>query len=296
MAKSYYFDTIASSEILDKERAIRNTERGFLNKINNMFIYSGLPDTIPARFLELYLQTRGNCFITEVEGNLYAFVGGLGGEPDPYYQPTLYTVANPALKFSKNLKIGEEGILCRNDMLMLGLMPVIHKYSVLLVENLLSFRVAAINTRIAFVMDATDDNAYESAKEYLKQVEEGRLGVISSDDLFSHINVNPAAVHDRCIIDLIELHQYIIAQLYSEIGIPDNYNMKRERLTSAEAEMQQTKPAVSLEDMYVERCIFCDAVNEKYGTNIRVELNERWENKDGDTERSDSGIQDKRDI
>ena len=296
MSKSYYFDTIASSEIVDKERAIRNTERGFLNKINNMFIYSGLPETIPARFLELYLQTRGNCFVTEVDDKLYAFVGGLGGEPDPYYQPTIYTVANPALKFSKNCKIGEEGILCRNDMLMLGLMPVIHKYSVLLVENLLSFRVAAINTRIAFVMDATDDNAYESAKEYLKQVEEGRLGVISSDDLFSHINVNPGSVHDRCIIDLIELHQYITAQLYSEIGIPDNYNMKRERLTSAEAEMQQTKPAVSLEDMYVERCIFCDAINAKYGTNIRVEMNERWENKDGDTERSDSGLQDERDI
>ena len=296
MAKSYYFDTVASSELIDKERAIMNTERWFLNKINNMFVYSGLPNSIPARFLELYLQTRGNCFITKVDDKLYSFVGGLGGEPDPYYQPTIYTVANPALKFSKNLKIGEEGILCRNDMLMLGLMPVIHKYSVLLVENLLSFRVAAINTRISFIIDAMDDAAAESAKEFLKQIENGNLGVINSDDLFSKVNVNPGSVHDRCIVDLIELHQYITAQLYSEIGIPDNYNMKRERLTSAEAEMQQNKPAVSLEDMYVERCIFCDQVNEMYGTNIRVEINNRWENDNGDTERSNSELSDKRDI
>lgn len=289
MSKSYYFDTIASSELVDKERAILNTERAFLNKINNMFVYTGLPETIPPRFLELYLQTRGNCFVTEVEGKLYAFVGGLGGEPDPYYQPTMYTVANPALNFSKVMKIGEEGILCRNDLLMLGLMPVIHKYSVLLVENLLSFRLASINTRVSFIIDATDDAAAESAKEYLKQIEEGKLGVIASDDMFSHINVNPAAVHDRCIVDLIELHQYILSQFYSEIGIADNYNMKRERLTSEEAHMQNNKPAISLEDMYVERCDFCDKINEKYGLNIRVEKNERW-NSDGDLETSDSGL------
>lgn len=289
MSKSYYFDTIASSELVDKERAILNTERSFLNKINNMFVYTGLPETIPPRFLELYLQTRGNCFVTEVEGKLYAFVGGLGGEPDPYYQPTMYTVANPALNFSKVMKIGEEGILCRNDLLMLGLMPIIHKYSVLLVENLLSFRLASINTRVSFIIDATDDAAAESAKEYLKQIEEGKLGVIASDDMFSHINVNPAAVHDRCIVDLIELHQYILSQFYSEIGIADNYNMKRERLTSEEAHMQNNKPAISLEDMYVERCDFCDKINEKYGLNIRVEKNERW-NSDGDLETSDSGL------
>lgn len=289
MSKSYYFDTIASSELVDKERAILNTERSFLNKINNMFVYTGLPETIPPRFLELYLQTRGNCFVTEVEGELYAFVGGLGGEPDPYYQPTLYTVANPALNFSKVMKIGEEGVLCRNDLLMLGLMPIIHKYSVLLVENLLSFRLASINTRVSFIIDATDDAAAESAKEYLKQIEEGKLGVIASDDMFSHINVNPAAVHDRCIVDLIELHQYILSQFYSEIGIADNYNMKRERLTSEEAHMQNNKPAISLEDMYVERCDFCDKINEKYGLNIRVEKNERW-NSDGDLETSDSGL------
>ena len=289
MSKSYYFDTIASSELVDKERAILNTERSFLNKINNMFVYTGLPETIPPRFLELYLQTRGNCFVTEVEGKLYAFVGGLGGEPDPYYQPTMYTVANPALNFSKVMKIGEEGVLCRNDLLMLGLMPIIHKYSVLLVENLLSFRLASINTRVSFIIDATDDAAAESAKEYLKQIEEGKLGVIASDDMFSHINVNPAAVHDRCIVDLIELHQYILSQFYSEIGIADNYNMKRERLTSEEAHMQNNKPAISLEDMYVERCDFCDKINEKYGLNIRVEKNERW-NSDGDLETSDSGL------
>ena len=78
-----------------------------------------------------------------------------------------------------------------------------------------------------------------------------------------------------------------------ELGIADNYNMKKERLTSTEANMMDNKPAVSLEDMYVERCIFCDRINEMYGTNIRVRINERWDS-NADSEGSDSRIQDKR--
>lgn len=274
---SKYYNNIAVNEIMDKSKAISHFLIGMLNKTNNIFEYTGLPETLKSKFLELYLQTGGNCFVTEVEGNLYTFQGGLGGEPDVYYQPTIYTVANPALKFNKNLKINEEGVLCRNDTLMLGLKPVLLKYGGLIVENLISFRVAAINTRIQTIIDATDDSAYSSAQEYLRKIENGDLSVIASDDLFSKIHVNPASSHDRCIVDLIELNQYLLSQLYAEIGIADNYNMKRERLTSDEAQMIKDKPAVSLENMFEERCMFCDAINKMYGTNIKVNINERWD-------------------
>ena len=272
-----FYNDIAVDEIVDKEKALRHFVISMLNKTNNIFQYTGLPKTIPAKFLELYLQTGGNCFVTEVEGELYAFQGGLGGEPDEYYQPTIFTVANPHLKFSKNLKINEEGILCRNDTMMLGLRPVLLKYGTLIVENLISFRVAAINTRIQTIIDASDDAAFDSANEYIKKIEEGKLSVIASDDLFSKIHVNPASAHDQCIVQLIELNQYLLSQLYAEIGIADNYNMKRERLTQQEAEMIKDKPAISLENMFEERCMFCDAINNKYGTNIKVTINERWD-------------------
>lgn len=294
MSRDYFFDKIAQPQLMNKELAIRNTEIGILNKINNIFEYEGLPPTLVSRFLELFLQTGGHCTVTDVpEVGLVAFQGGWGGKPDMYYQPTKYIVANPGLNFYKELTIGEDCVLCRNDMLTLGLMPVIHKYSVLLVENLISFRIAAINSRVQFIINAKDDAAAASAKEFLEQVEDGELGVITSDDFMDTIEINPGAQHEKHISELISLHQYILSQLYMELGIADNYNMKKERLTSAEANMMDNKPAVSLEDMYVERCIFCDRINEMYGTNIRVRINERWAN-NADSEGSDSGIQDER--
>lgn len=284
-----FYNDITFDEIINKEKALSNFVKGMINKTNNIFQYTGLPKTIPPRFLELYLQMGGQCFITKYNDKLYAFQGGLGGEPDEYYQPTIYTVANPALKFFKNCRIGEEGILCRNDTMMLGLKPVILKYGILIVENLVSFRVAAINTRIQTIIDASDDTAYESALKYIKDIEEGKLSAISSGDLFDKIHVNPASSHDQCIIQLIELNQYLLSQLYAEIGIADNYNMKRERLTEVEADMIKDKPVISLENMFEERCTFCDSINELYGTNIKVYINERWDENDDDLKGSFAG-------
>lgn len=286
-----FYNNIAVEEVTNKEKALSHFVTAMLNKTNNIFQYTGLPKTIPSKFLELYLQTGGNCFVTEYDNELYAFQGGLGGVPDEYYQPTVYTIANPYLKFNKNCKVGEEGILCRNDTMMIGLRPVLLKYGTLIVENLISFRMAAINTRIQTIIDAADDSAYESAMKYMSDIENGKLSAIASDDLFSKIHVNPASVHDNCIVQLIELNQYLLSQLYSEIGIADNYNMKRERLTEAEASMIKDKPAISLENMFEERCLFCDAINSKYGTNIKVNINERWDVINENTEGSISGFE-----
>lgn len=293
--RDWLSERIAESLILDKDHAIKKQIINLLNKTNNIFVYTGLPETIPAKWLEMYLQVGGHCVVAPVEDKgLFALQGGWGGMRDPYYQPLSYMVANPWLNFTKELIINKDCVLCRNDTLADGIYDTIAKYSQLIVENLISFRVAAINSRVQFIIDATDDSAAESAREFLKKVEKGELGVVSSDDLISKINVNPASSTNKSIIELIELHQYLLSQLYMEIGIPDNYNMKRERLTRGEAQMITSKPKVSLEDMFRERCLFCDRINDMYGTNIRVDINERWETVNDDIATGDSGLQDSR--
>ena len=92
----------------DKKKVFENYCKYTFTRTQSMFVYTGLPDTIPVQWLESYLQRNGSCCIAEVEGKLYALLGNAGGELDEYYQPTTYTVANPALKLSKTYKIGEE--------------------------------------------------------------------------------------------------------------------------------------------------------------------------------------------
>lgn len=56
--------------ILDKELGVWQYIAYMLNRTNEMFIYSGLPETIPPSILELYLQLYGFVAVTEVKGKV----------------------------------------------------------------------------------------------------------------------------------------------------------------------------------------------------------------------------------
>ena len=129
---NWSFDVCGQDLSLDKlsEYYIKDT----LIRTQKMFKYSDLPKTIPQEQLELLLQRNGYAVITKVNGELYAFYGGLGGEPNEYYLPTIATVANPALKFSKSMVIDKECVLIKNDVMFMGLMPLIQSTSYLLAQ------------------------------------------------------------------------------------------------------------------------------------------------------------------
>lgn len=250
-----------------------------LNRTQSMFRWSGLPDSVPQRMVELYLQINGNVGFAEYEGTLYAFRGGLGGEPDEYYMPTIFTVANPALNFNKNLKIGEEVAIISNDSLYFGLMPLFQKYATLLAENELSINIATINSRIIDLISAPDDRTRMSAQKFLEDVEGGKLGIISSNAFFEGITGQPYGSGSRSgfITNLIELEQYLKAGWYNELGLNANYNMKRESLNSEESQMNNDALLPLVDDMLKCRQEGAQRVNDLFGTEITVELSSAWE-------------------
>lgn len=250
-----------------------------LARTQSMFDYEGLPETIPARNLEIMLQLNGNVFFTEVEGSYYVFTGGLGGEPDVYYEPTIYTVANPALKYSANLKIGEDGILIRSDSYGVGLLPMMQKYSALLVENDFTMRIADINARIAFLLSAADDRTEKSARTFLERIVNGEMGVISDSAFLESLKVNPAGKENSTrMTDLIEYQQYLKAAWFNDLGINANYNMKRESISPDEAQLNDDALLPLIDDMLEQRELALKKINEKYGLNISVKLDSSWMN------------------
>jgi len=250
-----------------------------LARTQSMFDYEGLPETIPARNLEIMLQLNGNVFFTQVDGKYYVFTGGLGGEPDVYYEPTIYTVANPALRFSAELKIGEDGILIRSDSYGVGLLPMMQKYAALLVENDFTMRIADINARIAFLLSAADDRTEKSAKLFLERIVNGDMGVISDSAFLESLKVNPAG-NDTSIrmTDLIEYQQYLKAAWFNDLGINANYNMKRESISPDEAQLNDDALLPLIDDMLEQRELALKKINEKYGLNISVKLDSSWMN------------------
>lgn len=249
-----------------------------LLKTLSMFKYSGLPETIPTRVIELYLQLNGYVGIYKYNDNIYALYGGLGGEPDYNYMPTIFTVANPALDLTANLKIDEECVIIPNDDMYFGLYPLMKKYATALSENELSLHLGSILSRIPFLISASDDTTYESSKKFLKDIEDGKLGSIAESEFFDGIRTTPTGSgQNRNITQLIEYEQYLRAGFFNEIGLNANYNMKRESLNSNESQLNDDMLYPMIDNMLKCRQDGLARVNELYGTNITVEFNSSWQ-------------------
>lgn len=248
-----------------------------LNRTQAMFDYDGLPETIPARNLEIILQLNGNCFATKVNGDYYVFAGGLGGEPDVYYEPTIYTVANPALNFSKCLEIDKDGVLIRNDSYGVGLLPMFKKYASLLTENEITMRVCDITTRMAFLLSAADDRTKTSAEQFLERILDGKLGVISDNAFLESLKVNPTTSNNAIrLTDLIEYQQYLKAAWFNDLGINANYNMKRESISPNEAQLNDDALLPLVDDMLEARKLGIEKFNNMYGLDVKVSLSSSW--------------------
>lgn len=271
-------------DFTDQKKLISLHMTEMFNRTQSMFRYEGLPDSLPQRIIELYLQMRGFCGIASYEGTLYPFVGGLGGEPDPYYMPTLLTVANPALRWSKSLKINEDCVVIANDSMYAGLKPMYRKYATLMSENETTMHLTLINMRMAAIIDADNDSAAESALKYIDDLTKGKLGIIVDKSMMEGIHVNPTGNIGAALTNEIEFQQYLKASWFNELGLQANYNMKRESINSNEAQMNEDALLPLIDDMLRQRQIGLEKVNQMFGTDIRVEFNSSWENNETEIE------------
>lgn len=160
---------------------------------------------------------------------------------------------------------------------MRGLIPLFNRYATAMVENDLSFKLATINTRIQAWVTAPDDTTAEAGNKYLEDVEAGELGVVASNEFLEGIKVQPVQGSIRTFTDLIEYQQYLKASWYNEIGLNANYNMKREKLSTTESQMNNDALLPLVDDMLEQRKIGVEEINKMFGTNITVEFDSSWE-------------------
>lgn len=262
------------------------------NKVCNLFVWEGLPETIDERALNLNLLLKGRVCFTEFDGKLYALDGNVGGEPNAYYLPQEFIIANPILG-SKQVKVrqkdgsnsveGLDGILMGNSDVDLmsnrakgGLYGLIYQTAGLLADNISSLNVSQINGRVSQIWTADNDAMARTAEVVLNDVYAGKPYKIVSQDILDKIGVLPAGAtgQTNTLLNLIEAHQYILAQFYREIGIGDNFNMKRERINTAETELMTGSLDVNVWNMMKNRQEAVEKINELFGTSISVRFNE----------------------
>lgn len=261
----------------DKELLKKQIISQMLNKTITIFKYGNLPETITDKDIEIITQVNGYSIWKEVDGKLYVFYGSLGGEPNPYYLPTIAIIANPALRYNASLKIDEECVVMLNDYLYTGLMPLFNKYGSLLTEAEISLKYAIINARVPALLQSDNDNTYKSAQEFFSKIEKGDgYGIIASKEFFEGIK-SQDFYKQPYIKDLIESIQYIKASWYNEIGLNSQFNMKREAINSAESRLNDDILHPTIDVMLQCRKKAVEKINKMFGTNITVELNSVWE-------------------
>ena len=271
---------ITKYDFKNKEKNLNDYITYMLNRSVTMFKYHNLPDTMPQREIELLLQCNGWGCVCEIDGNLYCLNGGLGGVPNAYNMPTEIIINNPYLNYNKTLTIDTDCVIIPNDSMYVGLLPMYNRYCTMLVENDITMILATVNKRVQNLLSANDDNTVESAKNFLKKVFDGELGVIAESKLFDSLKVNASSVNSAVsMTELFEFEQYVKASLYNEIGLSANYNMKRERLTSAEVETNTDNLYPLVDDMINQRRKTVEKINEMFGTNIEIEFNSSWDNR-----------------
>ena len=263
-------------QLTDKHKLLKQFKNNQLNKSLTMFEWSNLPDTIPQVELEKMLQINGYVVIAEYQGKLYAFQAGFSGQ-DPYNQPTKAIVNNPALKNNTTYTIGVDCIVIKNDDMKQGLNGIYEYYGQRLIENQITMLMTDYNLRMPFTISSSDDQTTQSAKMYLKKIIDGSLGVIGEQKLFKALSVTPTnSKQTATFADLYGYQQFIIAQLNNTIGLATNNNMKRERLTTNEIEVNKNASYPLVDNMLKNRQQAVDAINEMFNTDISVEYSSIW--------------------
>lgn len=272
----WIFGHITSGCLEDRDYLIKHNFLTMLNKTIRMFKYNNLPDTIQQKDLETQLQLHGFCIWKEVDGKLYTFFGGLGGVPNAYYLPTKAIIANPYLKYNANLEIDKECVVMLNDTYYQGLTPLFNKYASLLTDAEISLRIALINSRVPALCQADNDSAKVSAEILFQDIVQGKpFGVVAGKELLEGIKTHEF-LRQSHIKENIEAIQYIKGSWYQEIGIEATFNMKREAINEAEANIDKYVLFPTIDSMLEYRRIGLEKVNAMYGTNITVELDSVW--------------------
>lgn len=280
--------------VCDVEANFHSYFKLLTNKAMSIFKFTGLEDleAIDERFLKEQLILKGKVCFTQIDNKLYALDGNWGGEPNAYYEPTQWIIANPILG-SKQVKVlnrdgsksvdGIEGVVVSltdfdylSDTLNGGLFPLIYKYSGLLADNDVSLNVAQINGRLNVAFTADSEAQASLAEDVLRDYYNGKPYRVLAQDIMDKIGVNPigGTQATSTLMALIEAHAHLLQDFYSEIGIASQGNLKRERVNTAETELMTGCLDISIWNMKHSLEEGLERVNELFGTNIGIELND----------------------
>lgn len=263
--------------------------RTLYNNVSKLILIEGMEEYVDNDFVMSQLILSGRIAIFKNGQNMVWLDANVGGDVNEYYKPQKILISNPVLG-SKELKRDTNAVVIhltpmdilreypkKHPLFQLegGLYSLISMCANLLADNISSINTAQINTRVHAVFTADNNSAAQSAETILKRIYEGKPYSVVTSEMLSEFHVNPMSSNgiSKDLIELLEVCQYIISIFWNSIGIDANYNMKRERLITAEVDKNLMSLKVPIETILETLNADLKKANDIFGTDYHAIIN-----------------------
>ena len=260
---------------MDKNKINSYISDYLMNNALSIFKYEGLPDNVKAVDLEKNLLRFGKILFTKWRNEFYIFSYTDTGKQNYLGEYTNYQVNNPYIQCNEIFS-DDNAVRIFNTDTHEPLINLMGMYSELLTESYLTLNMADINTRIPFFISARDNATKASAEIFVKQIQDGKQGVIAEQPLFDSLNINPLADHQN-LQQIIELNKFFYSDYFQKIGLTNLYNNIHDRISATETEFTATSIYPYVDNMKRNRDKAVEKINSMFGLSVTVEFSSSWD-------------------
>lgn len=260
---------------MDKNKINSYISDYLLNNALSIFKYDGLPDNIKAVDLEKNLLRFGKILFTRWHDEFYIFSYSDTGKQNYLGEYTNYQVNNPYIQCNE-VFTDDNAVRIFNTDTHEPLINLMGMYSELLTESYITLNMADINSRIPFFISARDNATKTSAEIFVKQILDGKQGVIAEQPLFESLKINPLTDHEN-ISQIVELNKFFYSDYFQKIGLTNLYNNVHDRISATETEFTATSIYPYVDNMKRNRDIAVEKINSMFGLSVSVEFSSSWD-------------------
>lgn len=259
-------------------------------KCLNIFTWTGLPDTVPQKEIEISLILLGYCGVVRVDGSLWATMGSMSGVtpyPDEFKR---YIYATPLFSGVRSIdtlsgdgnSIDNVGIIS-NNYSRLPTYGLISRYAYLLAHADLTYQAILINCRATGILAAKNQQQADSINTWYNKLVDGDTMAIVDDDGLKTVldsqglrNIANQYPSSTTLTEVFRAHDSLLRSFYNDIGLPMSKD-KREREIEAETTQDNARMLFNVNDMLKLRKDGCAMVNRLFDVNWSVDLSAEYE-------------------
>lgn len=244
-------------------------------RVNALFLYDGLPLSIPQREIEFRLMNDGQAFFTKYKNNVRVFNSTFANQATIYLdEPKQVNIWSPIYSGCVDRNTG---VLARNNDYCVPSSMIVRYYADKLAHADLTYTNTLVNMRAKNVPVSQTSKMTNSIREWLNALWNGR-NIPIEDGSYSKLEfkeMNTGA--DSKILDIVETRKAILVEFYECFGIRQS-RVKKAQMTDEEVQSGDAMLLVNVRNMLECRRLAIEEFNAKFGFNASVDFSEDLKN------------------